>query len=132
MIPGFKIHVKHTFIPAARADWMIGIVTDRINHSLHETDAQRFGILRHEENVAAPLMPELPHEIGKARGVGQIEGAARLASVAVATRNDGTIHGGGKLDDGFVFRPDAHCVELEGVKVFDEFFYEAVKNGPES
>src|ERR1700733_13789350 len=83
VIPGLKIHVEHSLIPAAGTYRMFRIIADRVDHGLHETDAKRLRVLRHKDDMTQMVAPDFADKFRKTRGLCQVQRAAGLASVAV-------------------------------------------------
>src|ERR1700692_1153455 len=103
MIPGLKIHVEHTLVPAAGTSGMFRIVAGRVDHGLHEADAEHFRILRHKDDMTELVAPDFVDEFGKTGGAGQIQSAAGLASMPVSARDQRSAPNGGQLHYTLIF-----------------------------
>src|SRR5579864_8455491 len=103
--------MEDALVPIARADRMIGVVANHVDHGLHEANAQGLRVLGHKHNVAKLIVADFADEFAKAGRLGEVERAAWLATMAVAPGNQRASPSSGELNDPFVFRPAAHGVE---------------------
>src|SRR5579862_9039894 len=127
VISGLKIHMEHTVIPAAGTRGMFRIVADSIDDGLHEANAKRLRILRHENDMTDLLAPDFIDKFGKTSGLCQIQYSAWLASVAVSPGDQRALPGSGQVNNFSVLRPVAHGVELEGMKECDVALQEQIE-----
>lgn len=111
-----EIGVKGTFIPAAAARGVRGIVRDDVGEVLVEAPAEGLAILRHDEHGALPSMANLVGELRKISGAGEIEEGAGLAAMAVAAGDEDLAVGGSQSEDGAIFAVAAHAIDLKGVE----------------
>src|SRR5271156_1155649 len=109
------VRMIDALVPAARSLRKIRIVAYGIERGLQDTMLPGFGVLRHEENVAAALVADLVDELGEAGGAGKIYVGVRLQTVTGATRDEQHVARFGHLLGFAVLFPAAQAVQFQRV-----------------
>ena len=97
---------------------IFGIFANDVQEGPRRADDGRLGVLRHQEHVASLPAADFVHKFGKGFAAGQIQGAARLAPVAVSAGDQRALPAFGQFDDFLVFLGTARGVEFKGVQKF--------------
>src|SRR5215469_3834047 len=105
--------MKHTFIPALRADGVFGIIPNDIEQRLQNSQGKRFRVLRHEQRVCTPLPAHLMNVFCETFRFGQIDHTTRLAAMTVSAGDDRLVPSFGKMQDRLVFLPAAEAPKFQ-------------------
>ena len=85
--PAIRVRMENALIPPPRSYRILRIIADHIQQRSRRPHAHRFGILRHQQHVAALLQPDFTHKLAKSFGRSQIQRPAGFASVPVSAGN---------------------------------------------
>src|ERR1700693_2170479 len=79
--------MENSLVPPPRSLRVFRIIANHVQQRPRGADADRFGILRHQQHMAPLLLPDLAHKFAKSFGIRQIQSAARRAPMPVSARD---------------------------------------------
>src|ERR1700687_3889730 len=108
--------MEDSLVPPPRSLRVFRIIANHVQQRPRRADAYRLGILRHQQHMAALLLPDLAHKVAKRFSTRYIQRAARRAPVPVSAGDDRTLPSVRQLLDAIVLFGAASPIKFEGVQ----------------